>query len=380
MASLPRVVIIMRYIVHYRAPVFDMLIERACDRYEVAVYGKLDGDEAFGGGKRDYYKHIPWEQSKVAGVTMERWPTLIPTVKDEKPDVLIATLNPRSPDCWKLPKVCRKTGTSLCGWSKIHSVSPFPDFVTDMMKRRLFKGYESIICYGHASANELADLGFPKDRIFTANNTIDTRRIFDESEQLAAAANELRSEHGLSDKKVLLYIARMDPDKRFEDVLEAWPKLRELDEQLTLVLAGSGQLEDELRHKAKQIDPERILFIGKVPEGHDYLWIRAADVMIQCGMTGLAINQSMAFGVPTVIADETGVDTEILEHDVTGWRYEKANLDSMVAMVDRVLKNDDERERITNRAIDRMQNEITIENMVVNIDACITDALARRDG
>ena len=64
-----------------------------------------------------------------------------------------------------------------------------------------------------------------------------------------------------------------------------------------------------------------------------------------------------------------------MEHGVTGWRYPRGNIASLIETVREVLTNSSERERITNAAREQMRTKITIENMVEQIDRCVTDAL-----
>jgi glycosyltransferase involved in cell wall biosynthesis len=134
---------------------------------------------------------------------------------------------------------------------------------------------------------------------------------------------------------------------------------------------------EKYRGLAQEIDPARIRVIGRVAEGEDYLWIAASDITIQCGAVGLAINQSMAFGTPTVIADQIGPDTELLVDGQTGWRYPQGDLDALVATVAAVMGDDTTRQRITNQARCLVRDDVNIDNMVRNVDACIRAALVQ---
>jgi glycosyltransferase involved in cell wall biosynthesis len=232
-----------------------------------------------------------------------------------------------------------------------------------------------MIAYGNLAADFMADHGVPRNRIFVANNTIDTRLIFSQDSFIRDRAQQLRKREGLVDKTVLLMISRLDRVKRPGDLLDAWPRLRKVDPKLMLVIAGTGELAGEIQQRAASIDPMRIKFVGRVPPGEDYTWIAASDITIQCGAIGLAINQSMAFGKATVIADEPGPDSEIVEHHVTGWRYPRGDVSRLVDTVAEVLRDAEKRGRITGAARELMRTEITIENMVQQLDRCITDAL-----
>src|SRR5262245_33638788 len=156
---------------------------------------------------------------------------------------------------------------------------------------------------------------------------------------IRARGDELRRAAGLEGRKILLCIGRMDPEKRHGDLLEAWPRLRTLDPDLRLVMVAGGPLLETVRARAAAVDPERIVVTGRVPEGDDYAWVSACDMGVYPGAVGLAINISLAFGKPTLIADERGSDAEIVRHGVTGWRFRRGDLDALIAAVQRVLEN-----------------------------------------
>ena len=125
----------------------------------------------------------------------------------------------------------------------------------------------------------------------------------------------------------------MDKEKRHKDILDAWPLIKLLGNNITLVIAGSGSLAGHISQRCEKIDKERIIFVGEVGNDQDNCWIAASDLNLQLGAVGLAINQSMAFGIPTLIADELGSDTEILIHNQTGWRYPKGDINRLVGLI-----------------------------------------------
>ena len=210
-----------------------------------------------------------------------------------------------------------------------------------------------------------------------AQNTIDTSRIFEQAETFAEQGRALREREGLTGKKILLCCGTMYPKKRQLQVVEAWPRLRELDPDLVLVIVGGGEMLDAVRRTAQEIDPERIHVAGRVPEGEDYVWIAASDLNLFAGGLGLAINQCLAFGKATVVADEPGPDSEILRNGETGWRYERDDVNGMIAAIKHVLDNPDEVARICEQARVMMRDHVTIENMVEKIDGIIRRALGQ---
>lgn len=360
---------------HYRVPVMDGLVRRGAGTYEITFLGPLRDGKSTGAIERPYFRHLKYETWTVLGQVFTRWPDVLKMIRHERPDVVIVAGSPRSTTCWRLPGVCRKINAVPAFWSKVHSFSGVPSVVMSPLKRKLYSGYELAICYGKLSRDELVAEGFPTDRIYVAQNTIDTRRIFQEGDAIAARGRQIRAEAGLDGRRIVLCVGRMDREKRHDDLLTAWPRLREIDSSLALVFVGGGPRLEEIRSAARDVDPDRVIVTGRVPEGDDYAWIAASDFAIFPGAVGLAINQSMAFGVPTIIADEIGADTEILEHDLTGWRYPPGHINALVQTFRRVCGDDAMVNRVTEYARRRMREEVTIENMVYTIDAAIRRAL-----
>jgi len=361
---------------HFRLPVFDKLVERGRGRYELQVFGPLVDGEAKRGGVRPYFREFPFKTRKVVGVNLMHWPEIEREIQRHRPAVVVANTHLRILNSWGLPRHCRKVGGAAVAWGKIHSFSQFPPWLLWPAKRVLYPRYDWAIVYGQSAYEELTGVGMPPDRIRIAKNTIDTERVFSQAGDYVERARALRARHGLEEATILLCVARFDPEKRQSDLLDAWPSLRELRPDLHLVLVGSGPFWEQLRARAEALDPERIHLIGKVPDGEDYVWIAAADATLQPGAVGLAINQSMAFGKPTIIADEEGSDTEILEHGRTGWRYPQGDGAALVAVVREIFANPDATHTITERARARMRDDVNIESMVNVIDRCIGDALS----
>lgn len=360
------------WLAHYRLPVWDGIVARQGDDYRFRVLGALPQGRNVDIQERDYIRpvsHIgapPW---RIAKTEFRR------LVEQEQPAVLVLGANPRHKEGWEGPGLVRRYGGIPVLWTKAHSYSSPMFGLRDWIKRLFYHRYDYAVVYSPMAAEEMVAFGMPRDRIFVAWNTIDTRRIFAEAAAFAAGAQRLRETQGLVGKKILLDLGRMDPEKRHEDVLQAWPKLRELDPALVLVLVGGGPLLEQHRALAQQIDPDRIRVLGRVAEGDDYLWIAASDMTIQCGAVGLAINQSMAFGKPTVIADQIGPDTELLVDGETGWRYPEGDREALVATVRRALADDAECRRITDQARCLVRDRVNIDNMVQSVDACIRAAL-----
>ena len=342
--------------------------------YDLQVWGTLRDGEVVGGGKRDYFYDLPLKRSGLGRRRCEWWPGVKQRLVQASPDLVVCPVYPSNLTSWMMPGFCRKRQISCVGWGKVYGKTS--NALAMKLKQRLFCKYDRMLVYGNRSLDELCDIfGYERKKVFVTKNTIDTQRIFDLRDDYAEQAKELRKTHQLEGAKVLLCIAKMEHGKRHADLLAAWPMLRELDPKLHLVLAGSGSLHDEIADQCSEMDSERIRFLGRVPAGHDYTWIAASDMTIQCGAVGLAVNQSLAFGKPTIIADEISPDTEALTHGVNGWRYVKGDTASLVEAVKQILTNPAKADDLASQGPITIQNEFSIKNMVNKIHECMMDAL-----
>lgn len=373
---LPAVWVLQPSVRGYRVPVWDRLVRRAQDRYALSVLGPQDEISGHGYELGPHLREFPYSERQLFGRTWSTWPGAASAIRRERPAVVVFCATASILTCWTLPVVCRRLGIATVAWTKVHSRSGRRTAWTDFVKRCFYRRFDRAVCYGRASRDELLSLSnFPSEHVRIAQNTLDTDRAFAERAAIDARAGELRESAGVADAPLVVSIGRMVPRKRPLDLVEAWRRLRELSPDLRLVLVGDGPLLDDVRRRAAEVDSERIVVTGRVPPGDDEAWLGAASVVVLPGALGLAINQSVALSRPTVVADEPGSDSEIIEHKVTGWRYPRGDLDALVATVRQVLADDAQRQRVTTEATTMMRDRVTLDHMVAELDAAITDAL-----
>jgi glycosyltransferase involved in cell wall biosynthesis len=374
-ATLPRVLVFQPAVKHYRLPFWDALVEKSAGQYELAVLGPLDlPPEAI--AARPYLHEFPFDEKPFRGRMIGSWPGAAEVVRRERPKVVVLTATASFSTSWSLPKVAHRVGAKVIGWSKVSSRAGTQRGLLARTAMRWFvRRFDRFLCYGQSSVEELAELGYPRDRIRVAPNTIDTRRIAADEDAIRARGQQLREQHGLTGKRVVLYIGRMIERKRPWDLLGAWPKLRNTQDDTRLVLVGDGPMLEDICRRATSIDAERVVVAGRVPEGDDYAWIATADVVVLPAAVGLALNQALALGTPVVIADERGADAEPIKHAHTGWRFEPRDTDEIAAAVHRIFNHTKEREAVVARGLALMQNELSLERMVEAFDESIRESI-----
>ena len=78
----------------------------------------------------------------------------------------------------------------------------------------------------------------------------------------------------------------------------------------------------------------------------------------------MAIQQTLAFGRPMVVADEPGVDGEVVVNGETGWRYPRGDVSALAATVSAVLSDPAEASEVAYKGQELIRNNVNIDTMV----------------
>jgi len=369
--------IVQRCLAHYRIPVFDRLDtrlrERGCQLKVVFDPDRLEGNPDT---SRPYLSGTqPCIESRLLGVIRWSQPGLLECIRTERPVAVFVEGTPRMTASLRVPGTCRAIGAASFLWTKGHrELGRTGGPAIDLFRAAFAKRFSGIVCYAKSSRDDLIRIGVPAGRISVAPNAVDTTRVFERWAEFAAAAHDLVRREGLEGKRIILYCSTMYDKKRQGDLLDAWPALRDEFHDAVLVFVGGGEKLDEVRARAKMIDEKGIRVVGRVAEGVDYHWIGACAVSVMCGGLGLAIQQSLAFAKPMVVADEAGADGEIVEDGVTGWRYPRGDVAALASTIGGVLRDPLGATRIARQGQDRVKNEVNLDRMVDGFMSALENA------
>jgi glycosyltransferase involved in cell wall biosynthesis len=130
---------------------------------------------------------------------------------------------------------------------------------------------------------------------------------------------QARAALGLAEgPRYVLTICRLMGWKRVDNIMRA---LRELPDDVQLVVAGDGDMLEPWRALARELGLERrVRFLGNVPHARIPLWIRAAEVFVlNSEYEGLShtLLEVQALGTPIVASRVCG-NPEVVEDGVNG--------------------------------------------------------------
>ena len=212
-------------------------------------------------------------------------------------DTAILDLNPRCVTAWLLLCSRRLLHRRTLLWGHLYPRTG-PSSRTSPLRAFMRRRADGCIVYSFAEAADLAAVG-GDERAWVAPNAIYRQSdIFVDHDVRLATGERAESE-------LILYVGRLEPEKKPNLLLEAFALLAARDRDVELCFVGSGSLQATLEKRAAELGlSARVRFEGYV---HDVASLRAFYGKARCavspGYCGLGLTQAMCFGVPMVIAD-----------------------------------------------------------------------------
>jgi glycosyltransferase involved in cell wall biosynthesis len=174
--------------------------------------------------------------------------------------------------------------------------------------RWFYRNHDEVICQSRYMRDDLVEnYRYPVSRTRVINNPVDVDRILSLAMQPAALpAIEANS-------VVLVAAGRLDPEKGFDLLIDAFALLDRA--ELHLVILGEGPLEADLKRRAKTSGAdERIHFAGF--QANPFAWFARANAFVLSshyeGFPNVVL-EALACGTPVIATPAPGGTREILD-------------------------------------------------------------------
>jgi glycogen synthase len=228
------------------------------------------------------------------------------------------------------------------GWVKNYPQSHIHGVEAGMVRRADAVIACSNYMRGHiASAFEVS----PR-RVTVIPNGIDPRDLESQAEDLGA----LRATYAAPHDRLVLLVGRLVYEKGFHLALDALAGAVARFGHVRFVVAGTGTAEAELKRQARKLGLRRHgSFLGWVGDDKLRSLYRISDVCIVPSIYepfGLVALEAMASGCLTIVADTGGLREVMPGDGSVGLRFRSRDSDSLGAVLEDVLSDDDARHRV----------------------------------
>lgn len=205
-----------------------------------------------------------------------------------------------------------------------------------------------MIAYSQRGADEYAALGFPREKIFVAHNSV-------------SPPPTSKPDHRLStvDHFTILFVGRLQARKRIDLLLRA---CTQIESNPRLVIVGDGPERKDLESLAQKIYPSAE-FPGAKHGTELKPYFLEADLFVLPGTGGLAIQEAMSYGLPVIVAQGDGTQDDLVRKE-NGWQIPPDDFDALVSTMKDALSNVARLRRMGEESHRIVKEEINIEKMV----------------
>ena len=366
------------------------LIQRICPHYRVAVFRRLAEDidltlyygkgqkvganqnaKAIADFKNKYLFTIGFSLKwGIKNYYLSWFPFLLLHLFRDRPRVIITEGTTNIINNFFVIPYCRLTKTPVVWWDSGRNIR-----VPKSRLRKLFeplvayliKQVDACITYGEIAQQYLISIGFPKERIFIAQNTIDISYVARDIQKYSAEVlKREREKLRLEDKKVILYVGAIERRKKIENLLISFKEIKTKYSQAALLIIGDGDYKDNIERFIKTRQIKDVYLLGRIVNKLG-LYFLLCDILVLPGWNTLAINQAMAYGKPVITVPYGGPEYELVEEGKTGFIVERDNISQLFSAILKILNDDSLRKTMAINAQKRINNLANIDNMVKGI-------------
>lgn len=195
----------------------------------------------------------------------------------------------------------------------------------------------------------LKNAGFSKD-VMPISNGIDLERFKPTNDGLY-----LKQIFAVpTDKPVLLYVGRLDKEKRIDTILRALPDILRVT-SVHLVLAGIGKEKQKLEELTEKLGiQEAVTFTGFIPDKDLQNMYRIGDLFMMAGIAELqsiVTMEAMASGLPVVAVNEKALP-ELVHDGENGYLFSNGDSQMIAEKVIAILSHQPIREQMSKKSLE----------------------------
>ena len=364
-----RVAIVQPVLPTYRVPFFDLLARNTgiklsilCDMHPTGSLKSAAPTDQF------CAEHHP---ARDIGAFCSH-PAFLTAVSDARFDVAILGWNLRMLQLVPSLLRARAGGRPTLLWG--HGFSRSERAITRTMRNSLVGLSNGVILYSNAAKQKLQSNGIAASKIWVAQNAIDQSSVIAATASWTADPKRLAAwqrDHAITDGELIVFISRVEPDKRVDLLLDAFQQLADRRAKTKLVIIGGGSMLEQVRADvATRGLAERVCITGPIyDEDQIAPWCLSAGCFAYPEAIGLSIYHGLGYGLPIITSDNIAShnpEIESLQPGVNGVLYRHRDMDSFAQAMDQVLSNPAERVKWRQRSLDTVSRPggFNLETMV----------------
>ncbi len=296
-------------------------------------------------------------------------------------DVVILPANPRLLSNFPALWAAKKHRVAVVWWGMLRMYRQ--SGLTYLLRRKLMDIPDAVLVYTPKEAERLASSGLKREKMFVAQNAIDTSQITLESQKWPEEKlGKFKLSQGLISRKVFLYCARLTNVKRPDLLVSALARVVHTDPSVLLVVVGDGEQRIAVRRQADSLGVNsHIRWLGSLYDHAELApWYLSARALVIPEGIGLAVLQAFAYSLPCVTSNNREYQSpewESITDLKNGLLYQHRNVAALAEAIQLLAQDDELWTRLRMNALQTVTQEWTCDKMVDGFCEAIIYARSR---
>jgi len=234
------------------------------------------------------------------------------------------------------------------------------------------KNADSFITYtSYADYSLKKFYAIPKEKIFRAQNTIDTNKILEEIKKNSSLVDDKKIELNLTNNKVVMYIGGIEKRKKIELLISAVNILNNKYGNYRALIVGDGNDLSWLKSSISKEERDITIFAGKQID-ESTLYVLCSDVVVLPAQGGLSIPQAFVCGKPFIGSEdiEYGGVKDYIKNGYNGFLIKENSINDLVEKLYITLSYKKKYAELSKNAFNSSKN-LSIPKMVDGIEKAI---------
>ncbi len=214
-------------------------------------------------------------------------------------------------------------------------------WIRDTVLSFAYRFVDAFLAIGTANREYYRSLGVPESKIFDVPYTVDNDRFIAAASISDVERAEIRCRFGLPmDAPIVIFASKFMPRKHPEDVVRAMRIVQENGVHASLLMVGTGEMEQTLRELCTSLGLKDFAFAGFVNQAELPRVLAASDVFVLPSENepwGLIVNEAMCAGLPVVVGEQVGCVRDLVEDSVNGTSVAAGDVPDLANALERLL-------------------------------------------
>ena len=235
---------------------------------------------------------------------------------------------------------------------------------------------DKIIAVAEAAKDNLTKTGVSEKKITVIKNGVDSLKRYD-----AETIAKIKSNYGINDEFVLSIAARLTYVKGHKYILKAVKMLADDGENFKLIIAGTGEYEDEIKKEISALNLENnVIMAGFVKDVEALNNITDLNLNFSFGTeaTSLSLLEGMSLGIPAVVSDFGGNPVVIRDNE-NGFLVPSKDYKSLYEKIKLAMDDKELYKRLCEGSRRIFESEFTADKVTRRIESVYDEVILQKE-